>query len=84
MICCMYIPGSPSASILSDVASIQTRLDDLPTSQWKIGGPGSEVSILKEQKLKVCVAQDQVLEKKDTEIYMILPRSHVYTVHSLF
>lgn len=39
----MYFPGSPSASILSDVARIQSRLDDLPTSQWKIGGLGSEV-----------------------------------------
>lgn len=39
----MYIPGSPSASILSDVARIQSRLDDLQTSQWKIGGLGSEV-----------------------------------------
>lgn len=39
----MYFPGTPAASILSDVARIQSRLDDLPTSQWKIGGLESEV-----------------------------------------
>lgn len=78
MVCCMYIPGSPSASILSDVASIQSRLDDLPTSQWRIGGLGSEVSILKGEKIKSLCSIGSGTRKKGYRKKLILPRSCVY------
>lgn len=75
----MYFPGSPSASILSDVARIQSRLDDLPTSQWKIGGLESEVRNGQNKKrLKDFEAQDEVQRKEMQKKNMILPIGQMF------